>query len=151
MNETRVKTTDLVRVTQELWRDMLSLDLIPVPAATPKLTSGIVAFVQIGGEWTGTVRLDISTELAREAAAAFLGVAAKQVSPDQMGDTAGELANITGGSVKALVPAPSKLSLPVVAVAADYTVDGKGIPRLVQSVFRYGGENLVVTILEGGE
>jgi chemotaxis protein CheX len=150
MSTNVVSNTDLVRLTQQLWSEMLSLDLIPVSAAAPKIASGLVAFVQVAGGWDGTVRLDISSILAREAAAALLGVPAEEVSRDQVGDTAGELANITGGSVKALLPAPSKLSLPVVAEAADYTVESGDDRRLLQAVFRYRGENLVVTIL-GGE
>jgi chemotaxis protein CheX len=45
----------------------------------------------------------------------LLGVQEADVSLEDMRDAAGELANMTGGGLKALMPQPSRLSLPTVA------------------------------------
>ena len=96
----------------------------------------------------GSVRLDISPLLAREATAAFLGVGASEVTSEQTRDCAGELANITAGSIKILVPAPSKVSLPVVADGSQFHFKVKDGHTVIQTVFDYRGESYVVTIIE---
>ena len=105
---------DVVRVTQEIWGSMLSLDLIPVGSAWREDEVGVVGCVQIVGAWEGAIRLDLSPALAIKAAAAFAGIQPAEVTPDAIRDAAGELANITAGSIKVLLPGPSHLSLPVV-------------------------------------
>ena len=71
-----------------------------------------------------------------------------EVTPEEIRDAAGELANITAGSIKVLLPAPSHLSLPIAADGTDYKVRIKGSRRLLQAAFDHSGEGLLVTILE---
>jgi len=40
---------------------------------------------------------------------------AEEVTSDEIGDALGELANVLGGNVKAMLPAPSTMSLPTVS------------------------------------
>ena len=130
---------------------MLSLDLVPAGSAWREDEVGVVGCVQIVGAWEGAIRLDLSPALATKAAAAFTGVQPAEVTADEIKDAAGELANITAGSVKILLPAPSHLSLPVTADGTDYKVRIKGGRRLLQAAFDHSGEGLLVTILERAE
>jgi CheY-specific phosphatase CheX len=127
---------------------MLNLEITPVEEQGSSIPQGIVASVQINGQWIGSVRLHLSEALARRAAAAFLGVAAEEVSPEQLRDCAGELANITAGGIKRLVPPISKISLPDVGTAADASGAKGGCRRLIQTTFDHRGEKLIVTIVE---
>jgi len=148
MNTLPLTRDDVVRITQEIWGSMLSLDLLPVESACHEDEVGVVGCVQIVGAWEGAIRLDLSPALAAKAAAALTGVQPTEVTPDEVRDAAGELANITAGSVKVLLPAPSHLSLPVAEDGTDYKVRIKGNRRLLQAAFDHAGEGLLVTILE---
>ena len=139
---------DVVRVTQEIWGSMLSLDLISVGSAWHEDEVGVVGCVQVVGAWEGAIRLDLSPALATKAAAAFTGLQPAEVTPEEIRDAAGELANITAGSIKVLLPAPSHLSLPIAADGTDYKVRIKGSRRLLQAAVDHSGEGLLVTILE---
>jgi chemotaxis protein CheX len=127
---------------------MLSLDLIPMESAWHEDEVGVVGCVQVVGAWEGAIRLDLSPALATKAAAAFTGLQPAEVTPEEIRDAAGELANITAGSIKVLLPAPSHLSLPIAADGTDYKVRIKGSRRLLQAAFDHSGEGLLVTILE---
>ena len=80
----------------------------------------VVSAVQIVGEWQGAVRLDIDLELARRACANLVGLEPGDISAQDISDAAGELANMTGGSVKTLCAPTSRLSLPSVAMGRDF-------------------------------
>jgi CheY-specific phosphatase CheX len=130
---------------------MLSLEIIPVESAWLEDGVGVVGCVQIVGAWEGAIRLDLSPALATKAAAAFTGMQPAEVTPDEIRDAAGELANITAGSIKILLPAPCHLSLPVATDGTDYKVRIKGSRRLLQMAFDHSGERLRVTVLEKAE
>jgi chemotaxis protein CheX len=142
---------DIVRVTQELWGPMLNLELTQVDTPAPAVTEGILACVHIDGRWVGSIRLHLPLQLARMAAAAFLGMAPAEVTDDQVRDCAGELANITAGSIKRLVPSPSKISLPSVAEAPDPVLEMAGAHPVVTTVFEHQGHKYTVMVLETGE
>jgi CheY-specific phosphatase CheX len=147
MNTLPLTRYDVVRITQEIWGSMLSIDLLPVESACHEDEACVVGCVQIVGVWKGAIRLDLSPALATKAAAALTGIQPAEVTPDEIRDAAEELANITAGSVKVL-PAPSLLSRPVAADGKDYKVRIKGGRRLLQAAFDHSGEGLLVTILE---
>ncbi len=151
MSTPALTTDDVVRVTHEIWGSMLSLDLTTTGSAWGEDEVGVVGCVQIVGAWQGAVRLDMSPALAIKAAAALAGIQPAEVTPDAIKDAAGELANITAGSIKILLPGPSHLSLPVSADGTDYRVRIKGGRRLLQAAFDHLGEELLVTILERAE
>jgi chemotaxis protein CheX len=83
---------------------------------------------------------------ARNVAAALLGVDLDDVTPEDVRDALGELANIIGGNVKSLMPEPAALSLPVVLI------DGNtGWPSVVEVSHLDGewlGEPIAVQVLE---
>ena len=73
--------------------------------------------------------------------------AEREVSLDDVRDALGEITNMIGGNVKALLPTPSRLSLPTVVEGADYAVT---VPRTKPAgvvSFRTGTEMLVIRIL----
>ena len=68
------------------------------------------------------MRLDIDLELARQVCANLVGLDPADLSPQDISDAAGELANMTGGSVKTLCAPTSRLSLPSVAMGRDFRI-----------------------------
>ncbi len=117
-----ISSTDLMAIVDEIFGAMAGMQLLPcrevVSPGTPN--GSVVAAVQIVGDWQGAVRLDVSLELARRACANLTGLDAGELSPQDVRDAAGELANMVGGSVKALCSNTSRLSLPTVAIGHDF-------------------------------
>jgi CheY-specific phosphatase CheX len=102
--------------------------------------------VQISGAWDGAVTIQCSPDLARAAAAAMLEMEAAATSFDDVRDALGEIANMVGGNLKALLPGPTNLSLPLV-------VEGEhGSPSIREGValhavwFSFLGEAFVVCL-----
>jgi chemotaxis protein CheX len=143
-----VSEEEIQQVTSQIWESML--DLHPAPAthgASTALERRIGASVQITGNWEGAVRLDSSLALARIAAARFIGSEPDQVSIDQVRDAMGELANMSAGMIKNLLPGPSYLSLPSVADGTDYsfTICKSNVESEVK--FECEGEKFAVSLL----
>ena len=68
--------------------------------------------VSIHGAWDGLVTLYCNDHLARRFAATMFRIGEQEVSEDDVRDALDEIANIVAGNIKALLPAPSQLSLP---------------------------------------
>ena len=117
-----ISEADLVSVVDEIFGSMAGLHMTPSSTfiESDVHRSYVVSAVQIVGDWQGAVRLDIDLELARRACANLVGLEPADLSTQDIRDAAGELANMTGGSVKALSSPTSRLSLPSVAVGRDF-------------------------------
>jgi chemotaxis protein CheX len=143
-----ISEEEIQQVTSQIWESML--DLHPCAANGEALNSPerrIGASVQITGGWEGAVRLDSSLTLARMAAARFVGTEPEQVSIDQVRDAMGELANMSAGMIKNLLPGPSYLSLPSVADGTEYnfTICKTNVESEVK--FECEGEQFAVSLL----
>jgi chemotaxis protein CheX len=142
-----IQSSDVLQMMNEIWAGMLQIELTPTQDSGAG-HSGIGACVQITGAWEGAVRVDCSRGLAQLATARFLGVSPDEVAIDQMRDAMGELANMSAGSVKPLLPPPCQLSLPAVADGANYNFTVPNGEVVVKSDFQYEGEPMRLTILQ---
>jgi CheY-specific phosphatase CheX len=104
--------------------------------------------VQISGAWDGAVTVQCSANAARHAACTMFGLADEDVSVSDLQDALGELTNMTGGNIKALLPETCYLGLPVVVEGADYRFRLPGSLPVRRSTFKAGTELIVVTMLE---
>ena len=143
-------TNDLNTVTSEVWSSMAntSLELSGQIVSPAELNGYVVSSVQVAGAWEGTVRLDMNLEMARATTARLLGAEEGDVSPEDIQDAVGELANMLGGGVKELMPQPCKLSLPSVAIGDERkSVIGRG--RITtECSFTADSGRLHVTVVE---
>jgi chemotaxis protein CheX len=142
-----IGTDDVREMMSQIWGGMLQIELSPLPASPEKL-SGIGACVQITGAWEGAVRVDCDQRLAELATARFLGVTPAEVAIEQIRDAMGELANMSAGTVKPLLPPPCQLSLPTVADGSDYTFTVPHGEVLLASSFEHNGLPMRLTILQ---
>ena len=141
---------ELIHVVDEIFSSMAGMKLMPTTSLfRPDHSSGyVVSVVQIVGDWQGAVRLDTDLELCRQVCSRFIGVEPAALSADDIRDAAGELANITGGSVKALLAPTCSLSLPSVVMGKNYefsVLQGKVIQ---ESSFAHESGGLLVSVLE---
>jgi len=138
---------DVREMTSQIWGGMLQIEMNSMSGDPGKL-GGIGACVQITGAWEGAVRVDCDQRLAQLATSRFLGVTPEEVVIEQMRDAMGELANMSAGTVKPLLPPPCQLSLPTVADGSDYNFTVPQGEVVLTSSFEYEGLPMKITILQ---
>lgn len=107
---------DLNHLAMNVWSQMANIELAPWEGIyTPHEEGYVVSSVQIFGTWEGAVRLDMDLTLARRTIAQMLMMEESEITRDDLRDASGELANMTGGGFKEMLPPPCQLSLPLVA------------------------------------
>lgn len=97
--------------------------------------------VQITGAWEGSVTIECSESFAKWAAARMFE--ADEATMDEVHDALGELTNMVGGNLKALLPGPNRLSIPFVHDTLKRDEDGNVDGKLMLAC---GGEPIVVTV-----
>lgn len=138
-------------LSESVWGQTLGMTLIPSTSAVPPGGDGgtVQGHVHISGEWQGTLVLQCSTALAREAAVRMFGEDCSGDTLQDMQDAVGELTNMIGGNIKALVSTDGcYLSLPMVIEGRDYSVRTSGTKVLTRQVFASEGEPVIVTLLQ---
>lgn len=132
-------STTLEEILCDVWSAYLSTFEAPTPSSEPG-GAELVGSVRVSGAWQGAVDLALSAPTARLAAAAMLALPDEELDDQDVRDAVGELANIVGGNVKSLLPAPTTLSLPElvpgrhgppalgVRLLAEATLGGVGVP-----------------------
>ena len=100
-------------ITEQAWLALVGEDEVLVPLPTPMPADTRSSWVEIVGPWTGTVVLTCGADTAVELTGALLrGHAPAVLEDEDVDDALGELANVVGGNVKAVLPGPSVLGLP---------------------------------------
>jgi chemotaxis protein CheX len=105
-------------IADQAWAALIGEEevLVPLPGELPPAT--VSSWVDVVGPWTGTVVLTCGSDTAEELARALLREhAPAELDAEDVADAMGELANVVGGNVKAVLPGPSVLGLPEVGTA----------------------------------
>jgi len=138
---------DIVSIATDVWSS-LNLD---IEQTEPLLNDAEItgsASVSISGNWDGVVRLDFTTSLPGELAAAMFMMEPADVTDDEVADAVGELANMLGGNLKSLFPEHSRLSLPSVVLGSTVTLRVTGATLVRRVDFTCAGRALRVTLWE---
>jgi chemotaxis protein CheX len=142
-----VAAADVDRVVVETWSSLLGLTPVRLPQPPSRTVDRsapgqwVHAVVVVDGPWNGTVHVSAPDRLAARCAGAMLDVAPGDVDAATTADAFGELANVVGGNLKALMPTVCHLSLPTVA----HSTHGPGSDVLTLA-FDCGGDVLVVSV-----
>jgi CheY-specific phosphatase CheX len=113
-----VMERDITDIASAIWSTMIE------PAGSVTRTDDLVGptpvncAVHIGGVWRGAVLFRCGESTATDLTRALLG-ADGEPTADDVRDAVGELTNMLAGNIKALLPGPSTLSLPAVALGAN--------------------------------
>ncbi|MCG2798879.1 MAG: chemotaxis protein CheX [Cellulomonas sp.] len=90
--------------------------LLPWEGDLPIFADPLYAWVDLLGDWRGRAALTTETQTAHALARALLMMADDEpVDGPDLVDAFGEIANVVGGNVKALLPTQGTLGLPQVA------------------------------------
>ena len=108
------------QIAQSVFSTMLNIDLARVDEPVPPDQELLLATVHIAGQWTGSVVMALSQQVARDSAAAMFQFAGTDVTAADQQEVASELVNMIGGNLKSLLPGPSFLSLPTIVSGHDF-------------------------------
>lgn len=140
---------DIPEIAFSIWETLFSLPLVTAEpgAQLAEGASGLTGCVQIDGAWNGAVLLECPSALARQLSHELYRPEG-QTTAEEVRDTIGELTNMLAGNIKALLPEPSRISLPAVAEGDDYDLRVMGTQPVARVVFSCADEVFVVTVLE---
>ena len=140
-------TADIEDIVQAIWSALF--DLAIVRDGDPDMTGQVqvTSVVHIDGSWRGAVMIQAPLTLAVRLAAGMFQ-APEQPGFDEIRDALGELTNMLAGNLKALLPEPSAISLPAVALGSDYDMAVVGSRVVARVPFVCDALPLVVTLVE---
>ncbi|SFF63838.1 chemotaxis protein CheX [Blastococcus tunisiensis] len=127
-------------IAQEAWSALIGDDefLVPLPGGLPD--DAVSSWVEIVGAWSGSVVLTCGRSTAEQLARCLLAEHAPPVlDAEDVQDALGELANVVGGNVKAVLPGHSVLGLPEVGSAPEPGPDALRVDLL------WRGQSLTIT------
>jgi chemotaxis protein CheX len=114
---------DFAEVVESVFTGMLGFELTRTHADNMATDEPrYIGTVHITGSWAGSVVVECPASFGRLVAASMFGSEPQDVTEDELVDVMGELANMTGGNVKALLEGESTLSLPTVVRGSDFRV-----------------------------
>ena len=141
---------ELAELVEDVWRSFLD-DEIVVGLESPDDSDRtlMVAWVSITGEWTGHLQVLTTPAGAQGIASAMFQMEPAEVSPDEVADAFGEIANMVGGGVKGMVGVHTALSLPQVVLDARALISPEAHQHSsIHAVWR--GEPLEFSLWERG-
>jgi len=138
---------DLDTIAEQVWSAFLEggSQAVVDSSGDAESPSDLAASIAIVGTFEGHVIVGSSDEGSRHVASALFEMPAEEVTADEIGDALGELANVLGGNVKSILPAPSTMSLPQVARAEN----GRwpGTVELCRTVVSWRGNQFALILL----
>jgi chemotaxis protein CheX len=148
--QTTTPQVDLGQIGADIWAAMLGIELTPDHAADGYAQDErvVTGCVQITGDFEGAVTVQTSHRFAVRAAGLMFGMEEQEVGEEEVRDTVGELANMSGGNVKSLMPGSCQLSLPSVTTGRDYLVTIPGSRVTDRRTLDGDGELIVLTLLQ---
>jgi len=138
---------EVAEIAQEIFAAMIDRKpglLTSWPAGPSRVADPLYAWVDLGTAPASRVALTTDVATAQALARAFLTVGeAEPVSADDVVDAFGEIANVLGGNIKALLPEHVGLTLPEVSRALPPGRRGVGCS---EAVFAWRGRPLVISL-----
>ncbi len=146
-------TDDIVSISENVLGTMMQFDVSGTNLVDLPEHDQVTGCVQISGEWTGAVLLRTTMDFATQAAANLLALPREEVQPEDRQDAMAELANMIGGNVKSILPGPSYLSLPSVAIGKEFDFRLHGTTVVCQVPMLSAGEpfHVVVSQIAGAD
>jgi chemotaxis protein CheX len=140
---------ELSEFTRTIWSTTIRLEVQRVERLLHRAARcrTLAARVRFAGAFDGALVVHCNTVLASLAAAAMFGCEPDDAGPEELQDAVGEIANMTGGNLKSLLPEPSSVSLPSVTESSDYTAEAAGEEIVTQLAFDCRGDPIQVTLL----
>lgn len=144
----RISRTIVEQVTQSVWQAISSEPLLTAhERVTADTGEGYFAgVVTITGDWEGAVTVECSPPLAVRTATKILQ--SDVATREDVCDALGEIANMIGGNIKAMLSGTCHLSLPSVVSGDDFRTRFPGTEKLYTLRFQCAGDAIIVSVLK---
>lgn len=107
-----VSEQDVLHIAETVCDTLLDVKVSVQAEPSKNAEASVSRQVRLKGGWNGSVKVECSEPLARHAASVTFGGAPQDATDDDLKDVVGEIANMVGGNMKALMPGPTQLTLP---------------------------------------
>ena len=145
-----IPVDELVQYTQFTWSSILEVDVEQVQEDfEDDSDNDINACVLISGAWKGMVVMSFHSKLAQAVTIKMFDLKKEKPTDEHLIDAVGEIINMIGGNLKALVPQPSFLSIPIVSIG--HNILSPCTQEVCKSVFNCKGQQFRITVLESKE
>ncbi len=120
---TQTYEAETQQIVEDVFTSMLKMEVERVYAPQQRRSSpGLTAAVHFVGSWKGALRIECTPEQTFEYAKRLLGIDPPTEVNEDVCDSFGELANMIGGNLKAVLPPVVQLSMPSVVRGEDYAM-----------------------------
>jgi len=146
----QIEDADVEELVAMVWESVIGE---PVYQTGPEgdRSGWLVGTVDVAGPWPGEIAILAPTALADHLAVVLFALDADQVTEADRTDALGELTNMTGGNLKALVEGSNQLGLPEVSqLTTGWDEAVKGRTVLVEMWFSAAGHSFSVRITQPG-
>lgn len=108
---------EIQQYTQLVYSTLLSIEVQPLPGQyETSSTDTFTGSVQITGKWNGALLLSLPSSLVNTLTETLFSLEPGKATTEDKKDAVGELINMIGGNIKALLPQPCTLSVPLLGV-----------------------------------
>ena len=146
---TELSNSDLRDLVESVWTVTLGFEVLdPAGSIPPPPDNTLCGCVHLSGEWQGLVSVRVSEKLARSVASTMFEMSLEEITDAELNDALGEIANMTAGSVKALLPGPSSLSLPSVVSGTQFAFSTPGGELVNELSFQCHGSRITVQVIK---
>ncbi len=139
---TTTDTCQIDEIIASIFSTMLDMETCRIDRPVPETHDGLIASIQITGEWEGSMVLVLPLDAVQIVTEAMLGIPIEEQTGTDQEDVAAELVNVVGGNLKGVLPGPSALSLPTVISGKDFTLRVPGA-KCIDNATMSCGDGLV--------
>jgi chemotaxis protein CheX len=143
----------LVQLVSSVWESMLELPILSREEQEdldndPRFRPALIGIVRITGAWEGAVAMSCRASFAAECGAMMFRKNPAELDPSEVTDAWGELVNMVGGNLKAMLPPVSQVSLPDVREHPTFSYREPESKVFNELTFACLGKRLRVTVLQ---
>jgi chemotaxis protein CheX len=125
----------------------LPVTAVPIDDEGERGDDVLTGIVTIGGDADAVVVLRCDRALAVDIAGAMFAMPAEELGDADVVDALGEVTNVSGGAIKALLDGTCRLGLPIVTVGRDLQIDVPGGRTAARACFLHDDRTLSLEVL----
>jgi CheY-specific phosphatase CheX len=126
---------------------LVGLPVLDVPIGSVEHGELLTGIVTIGGDADAVVVLRCDEPFAHTIAAAMFAMPAEELTDTDVVDALGEVTNVSGGAIKALLPGTCRLGLPIVTAGQGQQIEVPGARVTAAAAFVHEGQVLTLEVL----
>lgn len=145
----RIDPQEIAGLIDDIWMATLGMPTRPAApdSGAPSSDPTLDGIINIAGDWQGTVAVQVPKPLAALIAVRMFRLGDRSPTLEDMQDALGEITNMTGGNIKALLPGRCFLSLPAVVEGHAYTIRVPSSQVVTRIAFECDGFPAAVSLM----